>query len=154
MAYTIKGVNKSIADTIATVSVIKRVEDLMDLELNITNPDAPLAQVYPDGWGQTSDDSGTQIITFGGGSGGGLVHHSWDYVIDVYIDRMTRFAESMVLWAEVAQAVIDKIDDQNSPSPFGNANIKSFQYSGERVTIKYSGEDWLVCRITITVSLF
>lgn len=155
-AYNFKTVNTAIVTTIKGISLIKEVQDIDDLTETIPDQDTPLAQVYPDGWANASEESTTQIITFGGGSDSksGLRQHSWTHIVDIYVNKRSRFSEAMSLWSDIAQAVIEKIDDQPANAPFGSSAIKSYQYAGERVIVGISNEDWLVCRVTIVMRLF
>jgi len=152
--YDVKAINTAIATTFKSISAIETVQDLHQLTENIPDQDVPLVQVYPDGWGNVSTDSETQQITFGGGGVTRVIQHDWTHIADVYISKKSRFGEAMVAWAEISQAVMDKLDALDPDSPFGSQAIRSFQYDGERVVINSSNEDWLVCRITIVVRIF
>lgn len=152
--YTLITLNTNIETTVSQASGIKRAQDLNEITKNIPFADLPLLQVYPDKW-QSPRDSEVAKNTFGGGNQP-LQIFSPVYNLDVYIAKLTVFAESMTKYAQIAQALTEVFEAQVQRPLFGDSEdvIQNFSWEAERVIFEYSQEKFLGIRCQITLYVY
>lgn len=135
---------------------IKRVQSVDEITESIPEGDMPLLMTYPQSWG--ADTGGdTHKSSFGGSP---LIQASPVYVADVYIPSKGSIAESFGLLVTIADQCDLLIEAQTEPTLFSvlddanNPAIKSFSWTGERVTLEYAGVNYPGIRYTFTMSIF
>lgn len=154
---THKDICDGIRDTVGAAAGIKRVQSVDEITESIPEMDMPLLMVYPQAWG--ADTGGeTQKSSFGSSP---LIQASPVYVADVYIPSKSGIAESFGVLVNVADEIDLLIEAQTTLPLFGvladdgiTKAIKSFQWTGERVTLEYASVNYDGIRYTFTMSIF
>lgn len=145
-----------IRTTLGAAAGIKRIQSVDEITESIPEGDMPLLMTYVQSWG--ADTGGdTQKSSFGSSP---LIQSSPVYVADVYIPSKGSIAESFGVLVTIADQCDLLIEAQVGITLFGvldsasNAAIKSFSWSGERVTLEYADVNYPGIRYTFTMSIF
>lgn len=144
-----------IRDTVGAAASIVRSQSVDEITESVPPGDMPLLMVYPQSWG--ADVGGdTQKSTFTGS----VIQSSPVYHADIFIPKKGSIKDSFGLLVQVADECDLLIEAQKSPTLFGvldsasNPAIKSFGWTGERVTIEYAGENYAGIRYSFTLRIF
>lgn len=113
--------------------------------------DAPLLQIYPADMNQdpTGDADRTTFRA--------VVRQTVQtWYVDLYARQTSDLGEDMAILLPLADAIVDKLEEQDTKPYFGLDGIQAFSWSGQRVTfvygqpeIKYAGY-----RFVLTIRIF
>lgn len=130
MIVTLTQICDAVRDDLDMASGVKRSMSIGDMRESI--PDLPLVMVYPES-GETAMNSGNDRTTFRAG-----VRHSQVVVhVDVYGRQRSQISEDMKSSVQMADAIIARLEAQQSKPYFGLEGLKSFKWSWERATLIY-----------------
>ncbi len=133
MSLTLAQLCDGIAATLATVSGIERVQSYNELTDGLPPGDLPIVQVWPDGGG--GDDTGnTDRHTLRGGV------RVLDATVnaDLYAHKRTQLGENMGDYVTLCDAIISKIEEQDTKPYFGVTGLQSFKWSWRYATFTFS----------------
>lgn len=144
-----------IRDTIGVAASIKRKQSMDEITESVPEGDTPLLMVYNQSWGaDTGGDTHKSTFT------GSVIQSSPIYVADIFVPKKGSIAESFGLLVQIADECDLLIEAEKIPTLFGVLDsaskpaIKSFSWTGERVTIEYAGTNYAGIRYTFTMSIF
>lgn len=147
MRVTLTEMCAAIAHDLKMSQKVKRVMEPREMKESVE--DLPLVQLYP----QTiegSGDSQTDRSTFRAG----VRERQVVLQIDVFARPRSHIGEDMQATLEVADGVIDRLDQQQGAPYFGLAGFKSFKWSAERAPIVNNEITYMGMRFTLTLTLF
>lgn len=132
MAITLAQICDAVADTIAEATTLTHVHSYDELKEGM--PDTPTVEVYPQSINQDPSTAGTDRTSFQAGV------RQTDVTIhaDLYAARRSHLGENMATLLPLVDAVVTRLEAQNTKPYFGLVGLKAFTWSGERVVFERS----------------
>lgn len=145
MNVTLTQMCDAVRDELKQADKVKRAMSVADFKESI--PDVALLQVYPES-GETAMYSGTDRTTFRAG-----VRHSQAIIhVDCYARVRSQIGQDMKAAVELADAVINRLEQQRVSPYFGLQGLKAFRWTWERVTFTYGDPETKFAGIRFVLS--
>lgn len=148
-SVTLVQMNDAIKGILEDATGISTAQSYDELTEGIAPGDMPLLQVY---FESLEAEPGGMVphTTFQGG----VKTKSVMFHADIFCRQRSNIAEDMAKVLEIADAVIDVLETENTKPFFSQHGIKDFHWSADRVTFDYAGALYAGIRFYITVWAF
>lgn len=150
MAITLAQICDAVRDTLETATGVSYAHSYDELQEGM--PDTPTLQVYPQSLNQDPTTAGTDRTSFQGGvRQTNIVIHA-----DLYAARRSHLGENMATLLPLVDAIVTRLEAQNTKPYFGLVGLKAFAWSAERVTFEYGDplERYMGMRFVLTFRVF
>ena len=149
MAILITDMCTGIKNVVELATGVERAYDYDEMPEAVNNDDTPALVVYfqaleEDPTNQTASSTFRSVVR----------QRDWVFHVDVLAAQRNHLNENNKIMCEMADAIIDTLETQDSRPFFGVAGAQQFKFTAERVVINLGAVDFYGIRFIITVRSF
>jgi len=149
MAILITDMCTGIKEVVELATGVERAYDYDEMPEAVNNDDTPALVVYfqaleEDPTNQTASSTFRSVVR----------QRDWIFHVDVLAAQRNHLNENNKKMCEMADAIIDTLETQDSRPFFGVAGAQQFKFTAERVVINLGAVDFYGIRFIITVRSF
>jgi len=149
MAILITDMCTGIKEVVELATGVQRAYDYDEMPEAVSNDDTPALVVYfqaleEDPTNQTASSTFRSVVR----------QRDWIFHVDVLAEQRNHLAQNNKKMCEMADAIIDTLETQDSRPFFGVDGAQQFKFTAERVVINLGAVDFYGIRFIITVRSF